>query len=287
MTLSLFKKGGDFNGVPRRRESNVTAHRARIIRGQKYGLSMLIKPYYSHNGIEIYHGDWHDILPRLEDDINCVVTSPPYNQNIESFKPSGMHKETDWVKNISSGYFDSRTEEDYQRDQLELLAACFEATAGDGSVFYNHKLRWRDGHIIHPLAWINLSEWRLRQELIWSRDGSVTLNARMFAPSDERIYWLVKDIHKWNQEMVGFLTVWQLKSVPFANHPCVYPLEIPRRCIAATTDAGDLVLDPYAGSGTTLRAAKDLGRRAIGIELEERYCEIAAKRLSQEVLCFE
>jgi site-specific DNA-methyltransferase (adenine-specific) len=76
--------------------------------------------------------------------------------------------------------------------------------------------------------------------------------------------------------------VWRIPFESGSEHPAPFPLKLATRAISSTNAA--LVLDPFMGSGTTLRAAKDLGRKAIGIELEERYCEIAAKRLGQEVL---
>jgi site-specific DNA-methyltransferase (adenine-specific) len=71
------------------------------------------------------------------------------------------------------------------------------------------------------------------------------------------------------------------------EHPTQKPIALMRWCIGQPWTPEGVIVDPYMGSGTTVRAAKDLGRKAIGIEIEEKYCEIAAKRLSQEVLCFE
>jgi DNA modification methylase len=71
-----------------------------------------------------------------------------------------------------------------------------------------------------------------------------------------------------------------------AGHPAPFPVELARRCVRLSTWPGEVVLDPFAGTGSTLVAARDLGRRAIGIERSERYCELAARRLSQGALNF-
>ena len=112
-------------------------------------------------------------------------------------------------------------------------------------------------------------------------------NARMFCRFDERILWFTKSKWKWNQPSASHGTVWRIARKQQQQgklHPVAFPDEIPKRVISATTEENDTVLDPFMGSGTTLRAAKDLGRRAIGIEIEEKYCEIAAERLRQKVL---
>jgi adenine-specific DNA-methyltransferase len=80
--------------------------------------------------------------------------------------------------------------------------------------------------------------------------------------------------------------VWRFRIPRSREHPAQKPLAMMNQIVRVSSRLGDLVLDPFMGSGTTLQAAKDLGRRAIGIEIEERYCEIAARRLEQEVLDF-
>lgn len=81
--------------------------------------------------------------------------------------------------------------------------------------------------------------------------------------------------------------VWRMQPEQRRDgHPAPFPDDLPSRCIRLSAFPGELVVDPFAGSGTTLLAARALGRKAVGIEMSERYCEIAAGRLSQSVLDF-
>ena len=98
----------------------------------------------------------------------------------------------------------------------------------------------------------------------------------------------------WSNQTIGFDRMIRVLHGGVVNadggkrvHPTQKPLAVFRQIILWYSDEGCTVLDPFMGSGTTLRAAKDLGRKAIGIEIEERYCEIAAQRMSQSVLAFD
>ena len=233
-------------------------------------------PYYADDLVTIYHGDALAILANIAD-IAATVTSPPYNtlgSRIPS-KPSGL-----WARRMAgfalnvreTGYGDDMDETAYAAWLRDIAAAIAVSTRPGGALFFNHKLRHRDGVLSHPLNLVQSFEgWSVRQELIWQRPGSMQFNARMFAPNDERIYWLVRDggDFVWNQDAAKLMTIWPMQPpVEIAGHPCPFPVTLAARCIAAVTHEDDVALDPFMGSGTTLVAAKSLNRHAIGIEID-------------------
>jgi DNA modification methylase len=211
--------------------------------------------------------------------VDLLVTSPPYNQRLDKFKPSGMQRETGWVNRVSGAYADSMPEREYQEWQRALLQVWHSAMRDGASVFYNHKHRYRDKRVVSPLEWLP-GPFVFRQEIIWSRPGSVTQNARMFLPSDERVYWLYKgDDFTFDDttEIKSWSSVWQI-SPGSDFHAVGFPVELPRRCIRAASMPGDAVLDPFVGSGTTIIAAEMTGRACHAIEISPAYCDVAVQR---------
>lgn len=218
------------------------------------------------------------------DGVDMSVTSPPYNQKIDGFKPSGMHRQRNgkgWVDKVARlAYSDSLPEEEYQASQRKLLSNCFDVMKSSGGLFYNHKNRYREKVVVSPMNWIP-GPFKLRQEIIWSRHGSVTQNARMFLPSDERIFWMYKGDDFFfddSTEIKSWSTVWDLHMESNLTHAVAFPIELPKRCIIAASRKGDIVLEPYLGSGTTLIACEQTGRRCRAIELDPGYVAVTIQR---------
>lgn len=224
-----------------------------------------------------------DDVARLLDGgmVDLVVTSPPYNQKINTFCPSGMHREADWVGKVGRlAYFDDMPENEYQDQQRLLLGILFNNMRDHGSVFYNHKNRYRDKSVVSPLSWIP-GPFTLRQEIIWRRPGSVTQNARMFLPCDERIYWMYNGddfVFDDSTDVKTWSSVWDISPETNKDHAVAFPKEIPSRCIRACSKRSDTVLDPYSGSGTTMVVCHDMSRVFRGMEISPVYVDVAVKR---------
>jgi len=237
----------------------------------------MIKNYQN----KIFCGDTLTILKSLPDEIvNIGVTSPPYNK--------GENKKGWLVGNVKyKGASDKLPEDLYQKNQVSVLNEIFRITKLGGSFFYNHKLRWERGKLLHPMDWLKKTKWIIRQEIIWDRMIAANIRGWRFWQVEERIYWLYKPKgnHFIGEELKprhALLTsIWRFPPERKNPHPAPFPLALPVRCIFSIMDEkkGGLVIDPYCGSGTTLVAAKILGHNFIGIDISKEYIEFSKKRL--------
>jgi site-specific DNA-methyltransferase (adenine-specific) len=235
-----------------------------------------MKPYYDDGQVTIYHGDCRDVLPSLRG-IDLVFTSPPYNLG----RVSGAYA------NMREGYLshdDAMPDEQYVEWQRNALSMMWESLSDDGAIFYNHKQVIRDGVALLPTRLIP-PEVLLRQVIIWNRRIGMNWSPSHFVPQHEWVLLLAKPEFRLRDRGASSPgDVWNINVEQDRGslHPCAFPTSLPTTAIGATTSW--TVLDPFMGSGSTLRSALDLGRRAIGIEVEERYCEVAVQRLAQGAL---
>ncbi len=230
---------------------------------------------------KIMCGDALTVLKTLPDNIvDTGITSPPYNK--------GENKKGWLVKNVKySDATDKLPEDLYQRVQINVLDEIYRITKLGGSFFYNHKIRWEKGELLHPMDWLRKTKWIVRQEIVWDRMIAANIRGWRFWQIDERIYWLYKPsgenlIGKELKPQHALLTsIWRFSPERNNPHPAPFPLSLPVRAIYSVMDGKrGIVIDPYCGSGTTLVAAKILGQDFIGIEISEKYIKFAKDRLN-------
>ena len=223
---------------------------------------------------KVLQGDCLEVMKSFDDNsIDCIITSPPYNIG-------NMHS-----NDIQFGtYSGNNMKEDvYQKWQVEFLNECHRVLKEDGSMFYNHKIRIKDKKAIHPMEWLLKTNFILKQEIVWDMGKSANSDKIRFFPYSERIYWLVKNKETKIFNVDSLSDVWRV--VPKhkrkdTGHIAVMPVEIVENIIKSTEYK--TILDPFAGSGTTGVACKNLNRNYILMEKEPEYIEIINKRLSNQ-----
>lgn len=236
-------------------------------------------PYYEEDGVTIYHGDALDVLGDLEP-VAAVITDPPYasGTRLEAAKSSSGAM-------LRAGRFHDRPIELDQMTTtgfvwlLRAIAQRSRPLLPDGGSFLSF-IDWRQWpNLVGALETCN---YRVQGMIVWDK-GSIGLG-NGFRAQHELICHASKGVPIVYDKGCG--NVLRSPRQEPVDHPSPKPLGLMARLIEVVTPPGGVVLDPFMGAGTTLRAAVDTGRRAIGIELEEHYCEIAAKRLAQGVLDF-
>lgn len=221
----------------------------------------MTNPYFSEGGITLFHGDALEVEEWQTADV--LVTDPPYgialSQFIGGYRGKGSQTT---IKNTISG--DHST---------ELRDAILEAWGARPAVVFG---TWRQPR---PEG--------TQHRLIWHKQGHAPGPANMpFMLNDEEIYILGSGFLSSSPPFRSVIRTTEARSVEVARigHPTPKPLGLMETLIGRCPPG--VIADPFAGSGATLIAARNLGRAAIGVELEERYCEIIAKRMQQQAFDF-
>ncbi len=262
-----------------------------------------MKPYYEHAGITIYHGDCRDILPTLAaGSIDLVVTSPPFNANMEYEQGTWLTLDAylEWLCSrfvalrsvlargawITCELADMHVSPEHshalpeQSEQFNMATSAYLTVAMIKSgMYFKGEAIWDRGR------WVNNMAGKMA-----CAPGSPALLVQHSKVLFYRnpggrtgVYQFPEQSKAWKAKWCR--TVWtHVQPEHDADHPAVMPYSMAYGLIEGWSLPNSTILDLFAGMGTTLQAAKAMGRRAIGIEINEAYAEIAARRLSQEVM---
>ena len=218
-----------------------------------------MQPYYEQDGITIYHADCRDILPLLPK-VDLVLTDPPYEIVASG---GGIGAQRQYLADIH-GFTDGGFDVTLLRSFSNWMCFCGKDQLVDLITLARERGRW--------------------MLLTWNKPNPTPLSNGNYLPDTEYIVHAFPAgglLGEYKDKARFIVHPSEHNDIP---HPNVKPLAVIKKLLSTGSQEGQLILDPFMGSGTTLRAAKDLGRKAIGIEIEEKYCKIAVDRLRQAVL---
>lgn len=232
----------------------------------------------------LHHGSYHEELDTVEADL--IFTSPPYNIGSKAPRQDGQRKRGLYdAKSFGAirDYPDDLPEAEYQDQQEQFMLWAADHLTQDGVLVYNHKPRRRDGTMIHPAEWFLRPSVRkqmvLIEEVIWDRGSTHNHGSRILWPQTERLYVFRRTDGRPRFKNTAGLShradIWRITKTNRNGHACAYPVELALAVIRAWSRPGDLVCDPYLGSGTTAVAAKMLGRSFEGSEILQKYFDQA------------
>jgi DNA modification methylase len=243
----------------------------------------------SMQSIKVIHGDYRVVLKDVI--ANLIFTSPPYNIGSEGPSRTGFRKLGLFDPKSYRGirdYPDIVAEPEYQDQQAGFMGWAARRLAPGGILAYNHKPRRRNKQMIHPAEWFLRPEVReclpFVEEGVWDRGSTHNHAPQLLWPQTERIYVFRRTCDEYQFRNHSGLPqrsdVWRLPRGPLNGHACPFPIKLANAVIEAWSKPGDLVCDPYLGSGTTALAAIGLGRRFIGAEVLEKYVRQAELAIS-------
>ena len=249
----------------------------------------------------IYHGDCRAILNEQIDSesINLVFADPPYNLSGGGLKWKGNKTGGDWYMVNES--WDKMTDSDYFIFTKDWIAGCNKVLVANGSIYISCTYH----NIAEIMIVLKKLNFKINNIITWQKTNAMpNMTKRVFTHSSEFVIWAVKgknwifnyeEIKKINPDrqkdnsLKQMRDVWPMPLVQGkerirgednrALHPTQKPEEMLKRIIVASSNKGDIVLDPFMGSGTTAIAAQQLKRKWIGIEREEKYIKAAYKRM--------
>ena len=243
-----------------------------------------MKSYYEDGSVTIYHGDSFDLLHDLSG-IGAVVTDPPYSSGGAYRGDRAQQTTTKYVNSDTIAYRHEFAGDN--RDQRSFLVWCSmwlnaaRQASTPGSVLASF-IDWRQLPTLTDA--VQAGGWVWRNLATWHKPG-VRMQRGRFSASAEYVVYATNgpaiDGAGSPQNVYACAPI----SSDEKEHIAEKPSQV-LRWVMQVVPPGAVVLDPFMGSGSTLRAAKDLGHRCIGIDVDERSCEVAAKRLGQGVFDF-